>query len=314
MALLIPQRLETSQVIISDMRVRFQSGSDEIIALNGLAVKGHPIPGESVPVWSFALSKGHLALPQRPGWALNSGRITFSEGSLEVENSEWRGQDAGILDISGVLLRGYRLNVDMQLSGSGIPLKSIVPRKWKEFVQGDVNGEADWIASGELIRLEGKATGDGVTLVGIPALRAMQQATGISQWTELPLQTAFTEFFYRDQQLRLENVVLESESLSRLEGQLSAGPDKKLEGQFQVGLAPQVASKIPGAVTAVFTLEQNGYRWASPPMRVSGTTDAPREDLSPRLKGAVFEALEETVKEKLEQGTGLLEGLLQQIQ
>jgi len=254
-----------------------------------------------------------LEFPNRPVWALNSGRVLVSPGELNLKESEWLGEQAGILRADGPLFRNSTLAVDLTIEGRGVLLTSVVHKKWKEFVQGALNGDAVLLASKEMLSIKGEASGDGVKLVGIPALRAMQNATGITRWTELPLDICYTQFHYQNQQLKFTKAIFESENLVRLEGELSAGPENKLDGLFQVGLSDRAVSKIPGARTAVFNLEQNNYLWASPPMQVFGTTDKPQEDLSPRLKGAIIEAIGEKVKEKIDQGANLLDTLLQSI-
>jgi len=184
----------------------------------------------------------------------------------------------------------------------------------RPFIRGNLDSEAELAATPSRVQIKGEATGNGVTLVGVPAFLALQHTTGFAKWTELPLETAYTEFNYENQKLKLTRTVLESQNCVRSEGQVDIGPNKILQGTFQVGLAPGVVAKLPGAETSVFTLEQNGYRWAVPPMQLSGTLDRPEEDLSPRLKGAVFEAVEEAVREKVDQGVNLLDALLRKIQ
>ena len=61
-----------------------------------------------------------------------------------------------------------------------------------------------------------------------------------------------------------------------------------LDGNFRLGLAPGTLATIPGAETDVFLPGERGLVWA--PLRITGTLDDPKEDLTDRLIDAAGHA------------------------
>ncbi|HEY8960655.1 MAG TPA: hypothetical protein VIM57_00515, partial [Luteolibacter sp.] len=91
------------------------------------------------------------------------------------------------------------------------------------------------------------------------------------------------------------DLVIASEGLVRIEGTLAVR-DRRLDGSFRLGLAPGTLAQIPGAETDVFLPGERGLLWA--PLRITGTLDDPKEDLTSRLIAAagmrMFDVLPET--------------------
>jgi hypothetical protein len=95
--------------------------------------------------------------------------------------------------------------------------------------------------------------------------------------------------------LFLSKLVLASEGLVRLEGDIHIR-GRDLDGNFNLGLAPGTLVSIPGAETRVFSPGPHGLLWT--PLRITGTLDDPKEDLTDRLIAAaglrMFEVIPET--------------------
>jgi hypothetical protein len=77
--------------------------------------------------------------------------------------------------------------------------------------------------------------------------------------------------------------VIASDGAIRAEGKITIDGEN-LDGQLNIGLPPEVLAKLPSAASDVFTIDERGMRWA--PMRITGTTDKPKEDLSGKLMSA----------------------------
>lgn len=80
-----------------------------------------------------------------------------------------------------------------------------------------------------------------------------------------------------------------------MEGSLSIRGET-LDGVFRLGLAPGTLANIPGAETDVFLPGERGLLWT--PLRITGTLDDPKEDLTDRLIAAaglrMFDVIPET--------------------
>lgn len=86
---------------------------------------------------------------------------------------------------------------------------------------------------------------------------------------------------------------------------------RQIDGIFRLGLAPGTLATIPGAETDVFTAGERGLLWA--PLRISGTLDDPKEDLTERLVAAaglrMFDSIPETGEKVIKFSQSLLDGL-----
>ena len=75
-------------------------------------------------------------------------------------------------------------------------------------------------------------------------------------------------------------LVLEAKGLIFLKGEFSVH-EKKLSGEFELGLSTKIVDKFPGAREEVFKREAEGYAWTE--LSLNGTTDNIRDNLRPRL-------------------------------
>ncbi len=303
----IPFHVQVKEIRTASTTLSLHDGSGRNYQI--VKIKSHAIRDDS-GAWRASLSNGNLLWPERPAWRLNSGRLQWENNRLDLTESEWLGADAGLIRITGSLIRELAWSPDLKLEAKGVPLTALVPPEWASFSQGTVDGKAIATLQNNRLDIRGHADGNGVRLIGVPALRALQHATGLNQWTELALDTTHLTFHYREEQMQCAPIVLESPGLFRAEGQMDILPDQTLTGAFNLGIRPNVASSLPGSKETVFTLEQNGFHWAQPPIQISGTTSSPREDLSPRLKEALVRAAGEKIQEKVNQGLNLLDSLL----
>jgi hypothetical protein len=127
--------------------------------------------------------------------------------------------------------------------------------------------------------------------------------TRTQEFRSIKLQTAQADFEWEKDRTSVKNIVLESELLLKITGNyLQVG--ETVDGLLQVGTTPEALSAIPGAKAKVFTEAKEGYIWT--PVRLSGSTSAINEDLTPRLKeaalGAVIDLIPTDAPEKLNKG------------
>lgn len=203
---------------------------------------------------------------------------------------------------------------------------------WK---QGRIKGSGEWDMRTRQFALEGKATGmacdeiftgdwakritgkvsstfsmdnssgtpvahgiltvhDGV-LTALPVLDALAAYADTRRFRVLKLNEAQTDWRWESDRLLLTNLVLSCDGLVRLEGTIDI-KRRALDGTFKLGLAPGTLSNIPGAETDVFIPGDRGLLWTS--LRITGTLDDPKENLTDRLVAAagarMFDLIPET--------------------
>ena len=183
---------------------------------------------------------------------------------------------------------------------AGVKCENVLNADWAKRLTGEVtsgfaldNRQGDPLASGKLTVKNG-------TLTALPMLDALAAYAYTRRFRVLTLSEAHTEWRWRNGEVALTNLLLASEGLMRLEGGMIIR-GKNMDGLFRLGLAPGTLARIPGAETDVFAPGEHGLLWTT--LRITGTLDDPKEDLSDRLIAAaglrMFDQLPETGEKAL---------------
>ena len=126
-------------------------------------------------------------------------------------------------------------------------------------------------------------------LTALPLLDKISAYANTSRFRRLSLNEASLDFEKIGENIKLTNIVLSSEGLVRVEGVMEIEGNQILKGDLRIGITPGTLAHIPGAETKVFQRGDLGLLWT--PLNVSGTLDAPQEDLSDRLVAAAKERM-----------------------
>lgn len=176
-----------------------------------------------------------------------------------------------------------------------IPCAELLDETWAQRIAGkiDLSFESEVTPDSKHARGVIHLT-DGV-LTALPVLDALAAYADTRRFRVIQLTEARSDWRWRDGDLYFTNLVLASEGLIRLEGGLVVR-GRELDGTFRLGLPPGTLARIPGAETEVFVPGERGLMWTT--LRITGTLDKPREDLTDRLVaaagGRMFELLPET--------------------
>ncbi len=185
-----------------------------------------------------------------------------------------------------------------------VPLDEFLDPWWKQRLSGRISADVEssgsrsspftWKADAVLAK--------GV-LEGLPILATLADYTRTERFKRLVLDTCRATIRPDGGGLRFEKIIVHSNGLVRIEGSMTLRGNT-VDGDFMVGVTPETLRYIPGAEQLVFT-DQNpqgppGLLWTR--VRVAGTLDAPREDLTARLLGGagmslLFDAPDKVVKQ-----------------
>jgi hypothetical protein len=141
-------------------------------------------------------------------------------------------------------------------------------------------GDLDRFEHGEVsgsVKISGAAI-DLTDLFG--TLHQLAKFGGVS---DVRLDSIATDIRYQERSTQFSNFHASYQDQIRVEGSGSIGPDH-VDCNLLVGLSPKILGWIPGAEERVFTDEKDGLRWTT--VRISGTPDQPKEDLTKRLVSA----------------------------
>lgn len=194
-----------------------------------------------------------------------------------------------------------------------VPLADWVAADWRQRLTGELAGELSLSASGSAApQGKGKLRVHNGVLTALPVLDRLAAWSGVERFRRLVLDVAEAQVAASASEQVFDPVVLASHGLLHLQGRLTVRADQ-LDGQFWLGVTPETLRWLPGASEHVFTETAPegppGLRWTR--LHLTGTRQAPREDLSQRLvEGAGKAALDLPAEVAAQGGALLLEPLL----
>ena len=246
--------------------------------------------------YRIEVADGTIRLPF--GWVpplrLERARLRYQDGQVFLSNATAGAWQDGKFEITDgewdMAARRYALAGAL----SGVKCEDLFNQDWSKRCVGEMSSEftLDNHAAAPVAR--GRLTVRKGTLTALPVLDALAAYADTRRFRVLALSEAHTEWKWKPGEVFLSNLVLASEGLTRLEGNLYIR-GRDLDGTFRLGLAPGTLATIPGAETHVFFAGERGLVWA--PLRITGTLDDPKEDLTERLKAAAGQRMFEVIPE-----------------
>ncbi len=222
------------------------------------------------------------ALPVKLNLSRASARLSREDFHLKEATLKWL--DAGEITARGHL-RPQEGTWEVSTHVTGVSLSECLTEDWRIRLSGSVEG--DLKAAGSRTA-EPRVTGrlnlkDGV-LTALPILDQLASYTGVDRFKRLVLDVAAAEVNLTAETQVFEKIVLQSNGLLYLDGRLRV-QGGQIDGNFLLGVTPETLKWIPGAQQHVFTSTNPtgpaGMVWTT--LRITGSVQAPREDLSARL-------------------------------
>lgn len=279
----LPNRVEVARGVIRDAGLTWSEGG-----LNGTSVSFEPAEGG----WNIEGSGGSITHGKLPQLDVERLKLRYKEPALFVQNAEFRQSGGGTMTATGEV--DFDRKVDLRVMLNQVSLTPWLAGDWKLRLRGDASGE---LTIRSALPLSGPPEIAGTLelsrgqLEALPVLNQIAAFTRTQQFRRLALSKASGRFTQRGQRLEVQDFIVESERLMRVEGSFVV-ENSLIEGNFLVGVNPSTLQWLPGSQARVFTETRGAYVWA--PMRLTGPLDAPREDLSGRLATAAGEALLDT--------------------
>jgi hypothetical protein len=284
------QGLELGQV---DLHARLDQGP---LTASGMRVDVKPDGRRS---FRAEITGGNIRLPFEfaPVLRLDQARLRHQDGAVFLTHLSAAAWKDGSIEASGEWDRETR-RFSAEGGLSGVKCEEVLNETWTKRLIGVLNTDftADNHAGKPVAR--GKLVLQNGTLTALPVLDMLAAYADTRRFRVLALSEAHTNWRWEKDIIELSDIVIASEGLARLEGRVTIR-GKELDGHLRLGLLPGTLANIPGAETDVFTPGERGLLWA--PLRLTGTLDKPREDLSDRLIAAAGLRMLETLPETGEQ-------------
>ena len=256
-----------------------------------ISLKATPESGKGN--YGIVLEGGRIGLPGGLVKTIELDRLKgrLHEKALFVTSAKASVFDEGRIDASGewdIKAKTYAF----EGTANGVPCAKVVSENWAKRVTGKLSTTFTVEGRRGASEAKGAMFVEGATLTALPVLDALAAYADTSRFRVLELDEAKADWRWTRDGMDFTNVVLAGEGVIRLEGNLSV-VGERLDGTFRLGLAQGLLASIPGAEEDVFVPGEKGLLWTT--LKISGTKDDPKEDLTDRLIAAagvrMFESL-----------------------
>ncbi len=281
----LPNRVEVGSAIVKELNVEWGDVPSKAGGLHGLSLRATPAAGG----WDLDGHGGTIVTAGLPTLDISSISVRQRDRALFISAADFTQSGGGTLHANGEVLFDDHLDLRAQLNG--VDLGPFLTNDWRMKMHGQLAGEIR--IRSPLPARDGLVVSGDVRVLGgqfeaLPVLDEIAVFTRTQQFRRVTLTNASASFTRDAKQLRVTNLIAESQGLIRIEGAFNVA-NNNVDGLFQVGVTPTSLQWLPGSQERVFTESRGGYLWT--PMRLTGPVDSPKEDLSGRLVTAAGNAV-----------------------
>ncbi|MDA8909186.1 hypothetical protein N9I65_03315 [bacterium] len=294
----LPNRVEVDEIAVGSTQISvLNSANEPAFLLKG--AQGTIRPDFNTRIWEILMKGGTVLVPNQEEVGIRELAMRWKRSDLFIDRCSLSVFGNGSVAAAGEIGFGEEGVFDLDLELSSIKVDDLVEGDWSDRLDGLVEGPVKVTGKPGAFLYEGELRVKEATAKSIPVLALIAEYTRNEQFKQLVFSEAKTGFRREGDVVELNDLVLQSDGLVRVEGDITI-LGESLEGICRVGVTPGTLRWIPGAERQVFTESKDGFLWA--PLTLTGTVSEPREDLSSRLIAA---AGEEILK-------GLPEGILKE--
>jgi hypothetical protein len=177
---------------------------------------------------------------------------------------------------------GQDKSIDVKANFNSVPIRQWLPADWKGRFNGSAFGDLHW--TGKNPKLESSA-GEGSLHIhdgraeNVPLLTKLAELAQKKSFEHLELNDCSLSFVWEYPKIDINNIAIEERGKFRIEGEMSIA-QRRLSGAIRLGLAREYLDWLPNP-EEVFSRKESGYLWTN--VRLFGTIDEPKQDLSPRI-------------------------------
>ena len=243
--------------------------------------------------WDVTLEAGELQWPGMPGMDLSQARLMARQGACVLRSARLLVKSGGQISLSGNWNTESGTDIHAQLEN--VDVQPFLPVWWQTRLHGSLQGNLRFAQPAAA--KEGEISGDlkltGAMLEALPLLSQLDIFIGNPRFRQLPLKTASVHFSQTAERTQLRDLDLDAGGILRITGTVTVKAGA-LQGSLKLGISPSLVQWLPEIRSKVFAESRDGYLWT--PFELSGTTEQPKEDLSPRLAALVVETAVDNVR------------------
>jgi len=216
-----------------------------------------------------------------------SFKAFYAKPALRIDEANLTLGGESAIHVNGGLRFDQEASMDLQIKLERSPIGPFLSEAQQSKVKGTFDGDAQVktrLGKPESLDAEGAIALRQAVLEHIPSLEKAAAFTGKPELNPLRVNEGRAKYEWRGAGLAVRDLFLEAKETLCLRGNFTV-KDGEIDGSFQLGVAPAIVEKFPGAKEEVFTRESEGYLWT--PVKLSGPFAHPQDDLKPRLMKAV---------------------------
>lgn len=278
----LPSEVDLDGLTIQSMSLRALMNSG-IAAISDMRVEVSQ--AETRSAYRATVNGGRVSLPWKiaPAVELDRVKLRYQDDQVFITDATASVAGSGRVQADGEWTRS---NGSYSLQGSltDVPCADLLNPDWAKRLTGKVDSTFRLKSQDGGPSVDGHLVVKDGVLTALPVLDSLAAYADTRRFRVLQLSDAQVDWKWENGVTTLSHLVLATEGLVRLEGILVVGKDGELDGNFRLGLAPGTLANIPGAETDVFLAGEKGLLWT--PLRITGTLDDPKEDLTDRLIAA----------------------------
>jgi hypothetical protein len=210
-------------------------------------------------------------------------KLFYDKPELRIDEALLTFGGQSVISVLGSARFEQQQSFNFDLAVAHCPLAPFLSPEQRAKIEGELDATARIQkdqSQPESARSVGSITLTRVILKNIDTLKRAADFTGHKELAPMKLDGVRGTYDWNSPTLTVKDFVLESRQVARLQGQFSV-QEQKINGEFELGVAPDIVDKFPGAREEVFKRSAGGYLWTE--LTVGGTLTNPHDNLKGRL-------------------------------
>ena len=234
--------------------------------------------------FDYAAIGGKFSMALLPDLYLRRANVLVTKTLVTINHIDLASDEGSERNIHGEGTAGIGKDRSINFSANfeRVPIRGWLPDKWKEHLNGRAFSSVHW--TGATPKLE-DSSGEGSLHVrggradNLPFLEKLAEVAREKSFEQLELTDCSLNFTWRYPSIEIKDIALEEKGKFRVEGTISIDR-RALRGAIQLGVTREHLDWLPNP-EEIFSRRHSGYLWTT--VRLSGTIDDPKQDLSPRI-------------------------------
>ncbi|MEP6604254.1 MAG: hypothetical protein ABJB69_09925 [Spartobacteria bacterium] len=210
-------------------------------------------------------------------------KLFFAKPELRIDEASLTLGGQSQIEVLGNFRFEQQQSFDLQLTAARCPITPFLSEGQRSKLEGEFDANVHLqkeSAQAQSPRAAGAINVTRAVLKNIEALKRVADFTGRQDLAHININQVKGDCDWNAPTLSVKNFLAESKQLLVLKGEFTV-KENKINGEFELGVSPDLVEKFPGAREEVFKRSADGYLWTE--MALSGAVDNIRDNLKPRL-------------------------------